>query len=172
MPLARRLRLKSQPNLTSDSLGGKILLAVLSAALGAIATVTASHITAKEPRLMLTITAPRNTFGQNKVVQFITVKNIGEDVAKGVRLNLTGCEGRLYDNELAVQFSPPRPGVIQAVYGNDGSCVLDIGNLQPDSHSIVRLSYRNPVFQEKDIKTFSDNAKVKKVDVASPELLQ
>ena len=157
---------------TGDSLGGKIFFAALAAAFGAVATLITTRLTTRVPHLMLSITAPRTVFNQNKVVQFITVRNTGEDVAKGVRVGLMGCEGRLYDEELAIQFTPPRPDAIKAVYGADGECVLNIGDLQPESYSTIKLSYRNPVFGNKDIKTFSDNARVEATNIASPELLQ
>jgi hypothetical protein len=158
--------------LTGDSLGGKIFLAGLAAAFGALATLVTTRMTSREPRLMLGITAPRTVFGQNKVLQFITIRNTGEDVAKGVRLGLMGCEGRLYDDELAIQFTPPRPDAIKAVYGADGECVLTIGDLQPNAYSTIKLSYKNPAFGDKDIQTFSDNARVEATNIASPELLQ
>ena len=149
----------------SESVFSKIGLAVFSAALGVIGSIAVLHFSEKQPHLSLTITPPHQVFGQNKVTQFLTLKNDGHDVAKGIRIGLKSAQGRLYEDEIRVTYSPIRTDPTPAPQcGPQGDCVMMIGNLQPHAFSTVQLTYRLPVMGQGDIQTFSDNAEARGED--------
>jgi hypothetical protein len=161
---------------TNESSISKILLAIFSAALGVAGSVIVFQVTEKEPHLTTTITRPSSPeFPENKIVQFLTIRSDGQGVAKSVRLSLKSMQGRLYENEFKIFFSPIHTDpALPPQCDSSGDCVLQIGDLQPRAFSTVKLTYKRPPLTEGDIDTFSDNAQTEKIEanVASQEANQ
>src|SRR5262245_9147093 len=92
--------LKGGPPTTArrEGLGSKILIALLSAVFGLVGGYVLQTVGKKEPALIVTISAPNVQFADDRVQQFITIKNSGNDLSKQVRLVVRSVKARIYED--------------------------------------------------------------------------
>jgi hypothetical protein len=154
----------SQPK-PSEGFGSKVLLALISAVLGFGGGYLLHVATKTEAELTITVAQGRVEFGKNRVVQIVSIRNGGNDLAKSIRLAVKGFEGRLMEQELGVSWDPPRLDVCQHFYAPNGDFTLMIGDLQPGATSTIRLVYKRPELTVNDLELFADNARARKSTV-------
>jgi hypothetical protein len=157
MTLPESLHTKTR---VSDGWTSKLVLAIVSAALGAIGSLVVARITAKEPQLVVAVEGARTAFGENRVQQFVTIRNDGKELAKDVTLSVKSLQGRLYESGFTVVFDPPRLSSPPTVDCDQqtGDCVWQFGDLKPKAYITIRLTYKRPTLTNADIETHAENA--------------
>lgn len=152
---------------TGNGIIGKVLIALLSAVFGLVSGYVLQTLGKKEPQLTITISAPSLEFGRDRVLQFITVKNSGNDLSKQVRLVIKSVQTRIYEEELRFE-SAPEVVTLKPNYNSSGDLSFIVGDLPPGGYLRIQLSYRKPPLIDREIDGYSDNAVPRKLYQTQP----
>ena len=136
---------------------GGFVAAIVVAVVGGIILY---EYTKTQPQLHLIVSQPVEEFGGNKVRQFITLRNKGESLAKGIQFVLESMKWRIHSKD--IQGIPPLMEPCGEQYNNRDDLLLICGNLQPNAIITILIIHKRPSLRFEEIKAFSDNSTVDK----------